>query len=156
MTQTPTITAAAAEPPVIDTRAASGLLRVNHNCEWLERAQHFRILIDAADYFSTLRKAMSRARHTIHIVGWDIDSRLQLVPGGAPDRLPAGLAYFLCALAENNRHLRIYILAWDFAMLYAFERECPCTRWAGARIGASGSGRMDGIPSERRIIRRSS
>ncbi len=123
MTQTPTITAAAAEPSTINTRAAPGLLRVNRNCEWLEQAPHFRILIDAADYFSALRNAMARACHTIHIVGWDIDSRLQLVPGGAPDGLPAGLADFLCALAERNRHLRIHILAWDFAMLYAFERE---------------------------------
>ncbi|CAG9269070.1 Phosphatidylserine/phosphatidylglycerophosphate [Paraburkholderia caribensis] len=123
MTQTQTITTAEAEPPTIDTRAAPGLLRVNRNCAWHEHAHHFRILIDAADYFAALRDAMSRARHTIHIVGWDIDSRLQLVPGGAPDRLPAGLADFLCALAETNRHLRIYILAWDFAMLYAFERE---------------------------------
>ncbi|MBP0590097.1 VTT domain-containing protein [Paraburkholderia sp. LEh10] len=99
------------------------LLRPGHNCQLQERTRRFRILIDAADYFSALRAAMTRARHTIYIVGWDIDSRLQLVPGGAPDNLPAGLADFLCALAETNRHLRIYILAWDFAMLYAFERE---------------------------------
>jgi phospholipase D1/2 len=124
-------TNATTEPTTIDARAAAnrapdappGLLRPGHNCERIERAQRFRVLIDAADYFSALRAAMTCARHTIHIVGWDIDSRLELVPGGAPDGLPAGLADFLCALAVKNRHLRIHILAWDFAMLYAFERE---------------------------------
>ncbi|TXC84352.1 VTT domain-containing protein [Paraburkholderia azotifigens] len=109
-----------ATPP---TRTAPGLLRLNRTCERKEHAHHFRVLIDAAEYFETLRAAMIRARHSIYIVGWDIDSRLQLVPGGAPDGLPAQLADFLCALAQANRHLRIYVLAWDFAMLYAFERE---------------------------------
>ncbi|CAG9196489.1 Phospholipase D [Paraburkholderia sabiae] len=132
MTQnlTRTATETATEPPTIDTRTASrptsiapSLLRPRHTCERKEHAHHFRVLIDAAEYFETLRAAMIRARHSIYIVGWDIDSRLELVPGGAPDGLPAPLADFLCALAEANRHLRIYVLAWDFAMLYAFERE---------------------------------
>ncbi|MBN3757754.1 hypothetical protein G3N95_32860 [Paraburkholderia sp. Tr-20389] len=130
MPMTQNTTTDATEPPTTDNRAATrptriapSLLRLNHTCERKEHAHHFRILIDAAEYFATLRAAMIRARRSIYIVGWDIDSRLQLVPGGAPDGLPGQLADFLCALAEANRHLRIYVLAWDFAMLYAFERE---------------------------------
>ncbi|ACC74489.1 VTT domain-containing protein [Paraburkholderia phymatum] len=131
MPMTHNTTTDATEPPTTtDTRAATrpapiapSLLRLHETCERKEHAHHFRILIDAAEYFATLRTAMIRARHSIYIVGWDIDSRLQLVPGGAPDGLPAPLAEFLCALAEANRQLRIYVLAWDFAMLYAFERE---------------------------------
>ncbi|MEM5385844.1 VTT domain-containing protein [Paraburkholderia phymatum] len=110
-------------PQLSSRHAARSLLRPTRNCQQREKADHFRILIDAADYFSTLRAAMMRATHSIYIVGWDIDSRLKLVPGEPQDDLPAGLADFLCALAEKNRHLRIHILAWDFAMLYAFERE---------------------------------
>ncbi|MFC0399404.1 VTT domain-containing protein [Paraburkholderia rhizosphaerae] len=98
-------------------------LEPGRTCEWLRCANRLRVLIDAADYFDAVRAAMARARNTIFIVGWDIDSRLQLTPEGARDGLPAGLADFLCALVEKQRHLRIYVLAWDFAMLYAFERE---------------------------------
>ncbi|SIT47502.1 Phosphatidylserine/phosphatidylglycerophosphate [Paraburkholderia piptadeniae] len=110
-------------PRLPSRHGARSLLRPTRNCQQREKADHFRVLIDAADYFSTLRAAMTRANHSIYIVGWDIDSRLKLVPGEPQDDLPAGLADFLCALAEENRHLRIHILAWDFAMLYAFERE---------------------------------
>ncbi|WP_459713338.1 VTT domain-containing protein [Paraburkholderia sp. 2C] len=102
-------------------------LQEGRTCAWLRRSKRLRVLIDAADYFDALRAAMARARDTIFIVGWDIDSRLELTPegarGGLRDNLPAGLADFLCALVEKERHLRIYVLAWDFAMLYAFERE---------------------------------
>ncbi|HEY4351130.1 MAG TPA: VTT domain-containing protein [Paraburkholderia sp.] len=98
-------------------------LQEGRSCAWLRRAERLRVLIDAADYFDALRAAMTRARDTIFIVGWDIDSRLHLTPEGPRDGLPAGLADFLCALVEKQRHLRIYVLAWDFAMLYAFERE---------------------------------
>jgi hypothetical protein len=65
-------------------------------------------LIDAGEDFATLRTAMTRARHTIRTIGWAIDSRLQLVPGGPPDGFPpAGLADFLCALAVQNRQPRV-------------------------------------------------
>ena len=99
------------------------VLRQHETCQQLAHANRFKILIDAAEYYATLRAAMPLATRSIHIIGWDIDSRLKLVPGTPQDDLPEGLADFLCALAEKNRHLRIHILAWDFAMLYAFERE---------------------------------
>jgi len=105
------------------TRPEARVLREKDTCQQLARANRFKILIDAADYYATLRAAMPLATRSIHIIGWDIDSRLKLVPGAPQDDLPEGLADFLCALAEKNRHLRIHILAWDFAMLYAFERE---------------------------------
>jgi phosphatidylserine/phosphatidylglycerophosphate/cardiolipin synthase-like enzyme/uncharacterized membrane protein YdjX (TVP38/TMEM64 family) len=115
----------AALPADANVRGASdgAWLTPGRTCKWLRHAERFRVLIDAADYFTALRAAMLRARDTIFIVGWDIDSRLQLTPTGARDGLPARLADFLCALVERRRDLRIYVLAWDFAMLYAFERE---------------------------------
>ena len=100
-----------------------GLLEVGRNCESIVHADRFALLIDGSAYFSALREALARAERTIFIVGWDIDSRMQLVPEGANDGLPAPLGEFLQALATIRRRLRIYILAWDFAMIYAFERE---------------------------------
>lgn len=115
-----------ASEPAYGARASSrrhGLLEVGRNCQSILHADRFALLIDGSAYFSVLREALARAERTIFIVGWDIDSRMQLVPEGANDGLPAPLGAFLQALSARRRRLRVYILAWDFAMIYAFERE---------------------------------
>ncbi len=80
-------------------------------------------LVDGEDYFAAVRAALVRAQRSIHILGWDIDSRMRLMPQGANDGYPEELAPFLNALVSERRKLRAHVLAWDFAMLYAFERE---------------------------------
>lgn len=105
------------------TIARHGLLEVGRNCDSIRHADRFALLIDGSAYFSVLREALVRAQRTIFIVGWDIDSRMRLTPQGASDDLPEALGEFLQALSARQRRLRIYILAWDFAMIYAFERE---------------------------------
>lgn len=99
---------------VMDTRTT---------CEWILKAHRASVLIDAASYYAVLREMIPRARHSIFILGWDIDSRIELVPGGVDDGFPPKLSEFLCAVLDANPQLRIYLLGWDFAMLYAFERE---------------------------------
>lgn len=100
-----------------------GVLEVGRNCDSICHANRFALLIDGSAYFSVLHEALQRAERTIFIVGWDIDSRMRLVPEGADDGLPDALGDFLQSLSASRRRLRIYILAWDFAMIYAFERE---------------------------------
>ncbi|MGE5339188.1 MAG: VTT domain-containing protein [Gemmatimonadota bacterium] len=80
-------------------------------------------IIDGADYFAAFRAAARRARHSIAIVGWDVDSRIRLVPDGAGDGLPESLGEFLRALLRRARGLQVYVLDWDFAMLVAEGRE---------------------------------
>ncbi|WP_238533948.1 VTT domain-containing protein [Herbaspirillum lusitanum] len=48
-----------------------------------------------------------------------------VVAGGAGDGYPEALGDFLNALVEERPQLHVYILNWDFAMLYALEREWP-------------------------------
>lgn len=93
------------------------------NCASVRHADRFSLLIDGSDYFRVLRGAITRAERTVFILGWDIDSRMKLTPEGSDDGFPEALGDFLHAVAAKKRRLRIYILAWDFAMLYAFERE---------------------------------
>ncbi|QAU34916.1 VTT domain-containing protein [Janthinobacterium sp. 17J80-10] len=100
-----------------------GLLQAGHNCWRIERAQRFSLLVDAASYFSAVRAAIRAARHSIFILSWDIDSRTCLVPGGANDGYPEPLGDFLHAVVSSRPHLHAYVLNWDFAMLYALERE---------------------------------
>jgi phosphatidylserine/phosphatidylglycerophosphate/cardiolipin synthase-like enzyme/uncharacterized membrane protein YdjX (TVP38/TMEM64 family) len=106
-----------------DQPAPSGFSHPGHNCAGIHHADRFSLLIDGSDYFSAVREAITRAERTVFIVGWDIDSRMQLTPQGADDGFAAALGDFLHEVAAARKRLRIYILAWDFAMLYAFERE---------------------------------
>ncbi|MFJ4291897.1 VTT domain-containing protein [Cupriavidus sp. NPDC089707] len=98
-------------------------LKPGRNCWRVEPCHRFAMLVDGDAYFRALREALPRAEHTIFILGWDIDSRMELVPDGAQDGLPDGLRDFLCALADRRPDLRIYILSWDYAMVMAMERE---------------------------------
>src|SRR5439155_1000759 len=108
---------------IASNRPAAPLLVPSRTCWRLERAARLSFLIDGDAYYRALRDVFARARHSIFIVAWDIDSRTVLVPDGAGDGLPEPLGDFLDALVRRQKSLRIYALGWDFAMLYAFERE---------------------------------
>jgi phospholipase D1/2 len=99
------------------------ILRPGSNCWRSAHASRVSFLIDSSAYFPALREAAIRARHSIFIVGWDIDSRTKLVRDGVNDGFPIQLGDFLKCLADYRRGPEIYILNWDFAMLYAAGRE---------------------------------
>jgi phospholipase D1/2 len=105
------------------SRLSAGLLRPGRNCWRIERAQRFSMLVDADAYFRAVRTAIRNARHSVFILSWDIDSRTRLVPGGAHDGYPEQLGEFLHQVVASRPELRVYVLNWDFAMLYALERE---------------------------------
>ena len=102
-----------------------GILRAGDNCWRIERASRAAVLIDAAAYFAALRDALRQARHSVFIVGWDLDSRTKLVGENcaADDGWPVTLREFLIRMVEERPGLTIYLLAWDFAILYALERD---------------------------------
>lgn len=102
---------------------SSSLLRPGHNCWRVAPCHRLAMLVDADAYFSALRQALTRAEHSVFILGWDIDSRMRLSPDAPTDGLPAELRDFLNALCRRKRGLRIYVLSWDFAMVFALERE---------------------------------
>lgn len=104
-------------------RTGVRVLAPGRNCWRIARARRFSVLVDGAEYFTAVRKAIAQAQRTIFILGWDIDSRMRLVPEGADDGLPEGLCDFINAVVTRRRNLRAYILSWDFAMLFALERE---------------------------------
>jgi len=101
------------------------ILRPDANCWRIERASRAVVLIDAAAYFSALRVALRTARHSVFIVGWDLDSRTKLAGENcsADDGWPLTLREFLIRMVEERPELTIYLLAWDFAILYALERD---------------------------------
>jgi phospholipase D1/2 len=101
-----------------------GILAPGVNCWRVERARRVALLIDGAAYFAAFREAVLRARRSIFIIGWDINSRIPLTGDSDPaDDFPIGFGDFLNAAVTRRRGLHAYVLAWDFAMLYALDRE---------------------------------
>lgn len=99
------------------------ILQPGRNCWQRAHADRTAFLVDGEAYFGAVASAMAQAQRRILILGWDIDSRIDLYRDGKPRPLPSRLGPFLNALLKRNKALHIYILSWDFAMIYAFERE---------------------------------
>ena len=102
---------------------ARGLLVPGRNCWRMAHAARVGFLVDGSEYFTAVRAALAGAQRDIFILGWDIDSRMWLVPGGANDGFPEPLREFLDTLLAERPQLHIHVLSWDFALLFALERE---------------------------------
>jgi phosphatidylserine/phosphatidylglycerophosphate/cardiolipin synthase-like enzyme/uncharacterized membrane protein YdjX (TVP38/TMEM64 family) len=99
------------------------ILREGKNCWKLAHAGRVKFLIDGAAYFAALADALERAEESIFIVGWDFDSRISLRPNA---KHPRDLGRFLKSLIWRNRRLRLNILIWNFAAIYAaLKRDSP-------------------------------
>ena len=99
------------------------ILQEGRNCWRILPASRVAFLVDAEAYFSAFASAAQKARQSILIAAWDIDSRIQLFRDSKRRNLPTRLGHFLRALVRQQEDLHIHILNWDFAMIYAFERE---------------------------------
>src|SRR5262245_5167511 len=100
------------------------ILQPGRNVWRIERAPRAAVLVDGAAFFGALRQAFLNARRSILIVGWDIDSRTRLVGGSEPqDGYSPVLVEFLSELVRTRPELQVYILLWDFSVVYAAERE---------------------------------
>ncbi|MCE3225408.1 MAG: phospholipase [Nitrospira sp.] len=110
------------------------LLVPGRNCWRLEAVEKAAFLIDGEAYFRAFRDVALQATQSIMIVGWDLDTRTELVRDpGAGSNFPTRLGEFLIALLRRKRKLRVYVLNWDFAMIYAWEREWLPTAQPGWR-----------------------
>ncbi len=98
------------------------IISLEKNCWAIEHASRAAVLIDGENYFGALYEAILNARQTIMILAWDIDSRVALVR--SDDEIEHyQLGHVLCEALEANPKLHVYILNWDWAMLYTMERE---------------------------------
>jgi phosphatidylserine/phosphatidylglycerophosphate/cardiolipin synthase-like enzyme/uncharacterized membrane protein YdjX (TVP38/TMEM64 family) len=101
-----------------------GLFKPGRNAWRVARADRAAVLIDAAAYFAAVRETLKRAQRNVFIIGWDLDSRTALVGEEfKPDGWPVGLREFLTRLVRERPQLTVHLLAWDYAVLYALERE---------------------------------
>jgi phospholipase D1/2 len=82
------------------------------------------VLVDAADYYRAFYQAALEARHSILLSGWQFDSGVQLLRGEEVEQnQEVRLLKFLNLLCERTPTLEIQVLAWDFHLVFALERE---------------------------------
>ncbi|HET9368912.1 MAG TPA: VTT domain-containing protein [Vicinamibacterales bacterium] len=106
------------------SRRRDPIVEAGRNCWRVDRAQRFYCVQDAADYFLLVRQALLAAQHSVFILSWDITGTIDLAPGrdlndGAPQQLDALIAF----VARRRPSLRIFILTWDYGLLYTLERD---------------------------------
>ena len=120
--------------PKDESNGSSPILVPGHTCWRIEPAERAAFLVDGEAYFKAFRDAALRAKHSIRIVGWDIDTQVELVRDEHPSSdMPTKLGEFLRALLRRRRKLRVYVLNWDYAVIYALERQWMPTAEPGWR-----------------------
>ncbi|MBC7944905.1 MAG: VTT domain-containing protein [Burkholderiales bacterium] len=101
----------------------TSILMPGKNCWRKAHADHVGFLVDGADYFDAFAAAASKATKSILIVGWDFNSQTKLWCDDKKREGPAQLGDFLNGLIKRQRKLRIFIVAWDFPVIYGTDRE---------------------------------
>jgi phosphatidylserine/phosphatidylglycerophosphate/cardiolipin synthase-like enzyme/uncharacterized membrane protein YdjX (TVP38/TMEM64 family) len=88
-------------------------------------------LMSGREYFRAFRKAVLQAERTVYILAWDLSEKIETVRDPEDDDgFPSRLADFVFAVLDAKPKLHIYVLLWDYSMVYAAEREwLPFTRW---------------------------
>lgn len=101
------------------------ILRRGRSYWRLSWAREAGLLVDGRDFYRAFYQAARSARRYILMAGWQFDSEVSLLRGD-DERLadgPVQLLPFLNELCERNPRLRVYLLAWDFNVLYTMKRE---------------------------------
>ena len=101
----------------------TGILSEGQNCWRVARAERAAFIVDGESYFRAVREAICRAQRSIYIVGWDVHNELRLIRDDENDGFPATLGELLDAVARERSNLEVYILEWDFSMIYVMERD---------------------------------
>jgi phospholipase D1/2 len=103
---------------------ARSILELGHNVWNAARPEAAGLLVDAADYYEAFYHAALRAERSIILAGWQFDRGVPLLRGDtAPPGAEVRLLRFLNRLCEQKPALEIYILAWDFHVVFSLERE---------------------------------
>jgi phospholipase D1/2 len=98
------------------------VLRPRETCWRIERAEAVSVIIDAADYFRVARTAILEARHSVLLVGWDFDTRINLDPTDDRAEVPNQLGRFLKWVVKNRPELHVHLLKWNLSAFQSLGR----------------------------------
>lgn len=103
--------------------ACAPLLVTGSTCWQKVSARRLTIIQDAGPTFAAIASAIEAAHSTVFILGWDIDSRTVLRPSANHPQEGLRLLPLLCQRLEREPQLNIFVLVWDFSVIYLWERE---------------------------------
>src|SRR5262245_65456875 len=112
-----------AAPCAATSARENSIFRPGDNCWRVAPAQRAAVLVDGLDYFNAFADAAALARHSIVIVGWDFNSYVRLHPEDGSSGNGDQIGAFLTRLLKRRRSLHVYVLDWDFSVIYAMQRE---------------------------------
>ncbi|WP_312896897.1 phospholipase D-like domain-containing protein [Microvirga soli] len=121
------------------------VLRPGHTCWRIEQADRVALIVDAADYFRAAQSAMLKAQHSILMIGWDFDTRIDLDPTDGTDEHPQHLGAFLTWLVETKPDLHVNILKWDLGMVKSLWRGTTLFRVAQWAMHERITFKLDGV-----------
>lgn len=100
------------------------ILSPGRNCQDIFPVERSGLLVDGRNYYRAFFHAARDARRTIYVAGWQFDSDVRLLRGADAQKIdsPVAVLSFLNALCVRNTSLRVYLLMWDFSMLYSLDR----------------------------------
>lgn len=83
------------------------------------------VLVDGEDYYRAFYEAAGQAQRTILLAGWQFDSDACLLRGeeARAARAPVELLGYLEHLVATKPELQIRLLAWNFHVVFALERQ---------------------------------
>lgn len=99
------------------------LIELGRNAWRCEQARAFTPLIDGEETFAAIRSSMKKAEARIFILAWEFHSQMCMLREGEDDGYPSELGPFLNRLLDEKEELEVYVLVWDYAIIYAQERE---------------------------------
>ncbi|MDI1308848.1 MAG: VTT domain-containing protein [Methylotenera sp.] len=101
------------------------ILTLRRNCWRIENSSFASPVVDCSNYYRAIHEAICKAQHSLFIVGWDIDSRIELIRGEEAEasKCPTTLFELLKWKSEQSPELSIYLNRWNYSIFLAAERE---------------------------------
>lgn len=104
---------------------SNDLFTPGRNCREVSVATHASMLVDCANYYRAVHQAICKAQHSIFILGWDIDSRIELLRGdeAKKSKCPSRLFDLIQWKSAQQPDVMIYLNRWDYSVFMAADRE---------------------------------
>lgn len=102
--------------PVLD---AADVLTPGDTCWRVERAARVAVLMENEAYFDALASALSKARRSVVILGWQFDPRTRLDPETRPGDRQAEIGHQLRMMVKTRPELDVRLLIWKSPLLIA-------------------------------------
>ncbi|MGB3212483.1 MAG: VTT domain-containing protein [Desulforhopalus sp.] len=106
-------------------------LQEGENCWRRSHIEDGSFILSGREYFRAFRQALLQAERYVYILAWDLSESIDLVrDDDFDDGHPPNMGDFVFSVLDSKPDLEIYILLWDYSLVYAAEREwLPFTAW---------------------------